>query len=399
MEKRQLKKSLASEIKDNAGRGVQSAPTAKKSSARALKSAKTSEQKQWAREHFTGLEPLLNPSFSPDFKTLDEEGIRNDVRNSIRHGFFSVFCLRIGLNTMEYKQMIKTACDEAKGKILVGAGIAGKPLEGDLEMIDFCEKAGCSHFSIIPDALPGHQPRTEEEFYQAFLPRIEATSLPVVLYARVAPYYRHFGIDGVPIRVFNRLADLPGVVAVKVSQPVSLTATAQLCEQMCDRLLIGPTNLDFVPFLAKHYHQQWSGEWNVEAVQSPEKPYGVEMMKLFGNGRYDEAMKLYDKLEPAHDVFFRLQVGYIRRAIHPWAHNKYYQWVVGGNGGLLRDMHYNHNDVPYLDEKERKIIREIYHRIGIDTVTAPEEEFLVGKAAYARGVRAKDMTEMPYYKI
>jgi 4-hydroxy-tetrahydrodipicolinate synthase len=399
MGKRQLKKNLALKTGEKAGGGVKSVPGGGKSTAKSAKSAKTSELKQWAGEHFVGLEPLLNPSFSPDFKTLDEEGIRNDVRNSIRHGFFSVFCLRIGLNTAEYKTMIKVACDEAKGKILVGAGIAGKPLEGDLEMIDFCEKAGCSHLSIIPDAYPGSRPETEDDFYRLFLPRIEATSLPVVLYARVAPYYRHFGIDGVPVRVFDRLADLPKVVAVKVSQPVSLTATAQLCEQMCDRLLIGPTNLDHVPFLAKHYHQQWSGEWNVEAVQSPEKPYGVEMMKLFNCGRYAEAMKLYDTLEPAHDVFFRLQVGYIRRAIHPWAHNKYYQWAVGGNGGLLRDMHYNHDDVPYLDEKERNIIRDVYHKIGIDTVTAPEEEFLVGKAAYARGVRAKDMTEMPYYKM
>lgn len=394
-----IKKKNTSGTKKTAGRSSQSPRPAKKSKGKSAKSSKTSEFKQWAWEHFIGLEPLLNPSFSPDFKTLDEEGIRNDVRNSIRHGFFSVFCFRIGLNKEEYKTMIKVACDEAKGKILVGAGISGNPLEGDLEMIDFCEKAGCSHLSIVPDGLPDNRPQTEEDFYRLFLPRIEATSLPVVLYARVAPYYRHFGIDGIPFRVFNRLADLPKVVAVKVSQPVSLTATAQLCEQMCDRLLIGPTNLDHVPFLAKHYHQQWSGEWNVEAVQSPEKPYGVEMMKLFGDNRWDDAMKLYDMLEPAHNYFFHLQEPFIRRGIHPWAHNKYYQWVVGGNGGLLRDMHYNHNLVTILDEAERNLIKETYHKIGIDTVTAPEEEFLVGKAAYARGVRAKDMNEMPYYKI
>ncbi|MBN1662455.1 MAG: hypothetical protein JW943_02530 [Deltaproteobacteria bacterium] len=72
--------------------------------------------------------------------------------------------------------------------------------------------------------------------------------------------------------------------------------------------------------------------------------------------------------------------------------------AVAGNGGLLRDMHYNHDDVPYPDEKERNIIREIDHKIGIDTVTAQEEELLVGKAAYARGVRAEDMTVTPYDK-
>lgn len=359
--------------------------------------AKTSEQKEWAREHFVGLEPLLMPIFSPDFKSLDEDGIRNDVRNSIRHGFFSVFCLKVGLTDDEYRQLITVVCDEAKGKILVGASTSGNRPDVDIELIRFCKKAGCTHLNIVPDIHPKHIARTEDALYRAFLSRIEATSLPVVLYARLTPYYRPFGIDGVPINVFDRLADLPNVVAVKVSQPVSMTATMQLCERTGDRLLVGPTNLDFVPILAKHYHQQWSGQWNVEAVQSPGKPYGVEMMKLFGQGRYDEAMKLFNIIEPAHSAFFQLQVGYIRQATHPWAHNKYYQWIVGGNGGLLRNLNYKNDLVQPLDEKEREKIRKIYHEMGMETVAAPEEEFVVGKAAYAKGVRAKDLPETPYY--
>jgi 4-hydroxy-tetrahydrodipicolinate synthase len=215
----------------------------------------------------------------------------------------------------------------------------------------------------------------------------------------VAPDQRKFGIDGVPINVFDRLADLPNVVAVKVSQPVSMTATMQLCERTCDRLIIGPTNLDFVPILAKHYHQQWSGQWNVEAVQSPEKPYGVEMMKLFGKGEYEEAMKIFNLIEPLHTAFFQLQAQYIRQANHPWGHNKYYQWVVGGNGGLMRNLHYKNEEVQPLDAKEREKIRNLYHSVGMETVTAPEEEFVVGKAAYARGVRAKDLPETPYYEF
>jgi 4-hydroxy-tetrahydrodipicolinate synthase len=53
-----------------------------------MKKGKFSVQKAWALEHYKGMENLFMPSFSPDFKTLDEDGIRHDVRNSIRHGFF-----------------------------------------------------------------------------------------------------------------------------------------------------------------------------------------------------------------------------------------------------------------------------------------------------------------------
>jgi hypothetical protein len=50
--------------------------------------------KSSAHEHYKGMENALSPSFSVDFKTLDEDGIRNDVRNSLRHGFFSSICGR-----------------------------------------------------------------------------------------------------------------------------------------------------------------------------------------------------------------------------------------------------------------------------------------------------------------
>ena len=36
-----------------------------------------------------GLENIIIPSFTPDLSELDEEGIRWDVRQSIKHGFFS----------------------------------------------------------------------------------------------------------------------------------------------------------------------------------------------------------------------------------------------------------------------------------------------------------------------
>ncbi len=369
MHRRDFLTMMAAGTAATAGLSLQACTAFNQVSPENTKQVKSSPQKEWAKNHYKGMEALLMPSFSPDFSAFDEEGIRNDVRNSIRHGFFSVLCFPVGIGRSleKHQQLIKIACDEAKGKILVGANIIGKPLKDDIEMIRYCEATGCTHLLITPDAIPFLRPKTEEELYQAYRSRIAATSLPVVLYANVAPHYHDFGPDGIPLRVFDRLADLQNVVAVKVSQPVSMTATFQTCEKLNDRLLIGPTNLDFVPFLAKHYRMQWSGQWNVEAVQSPEKPYGVQMMKLFGDGRFEEAMKLYDTLEPAHDAFFQLQAPLIRKKVHPWAHNKYFQWCVGGNGGLLPDFHYKHHYVPILDAAARKSIRDAYHQIGIET--------------------------------
>lgn len=334
------------------------------------------------------------PSFSPDFKSLDEEGIRHDVRHSIRHGFFSTMLSGIGLRTTEeYKQLIKTVIEEAKGKLLTGVIISQRDLEHDLEMIKYAEEIGCTHFfiSLTPGLI---RAKTEEEIYQAYLQHARATRLPIVLYAN----FNNFNKMGVSVNVFDRLADLPNVVAIKLTQPMNLATTFHMCERLSDRLLVGPVNLDFIPMLAKHYRVQWSGQWNVEAVQSPEKPYAVEFMNLLNNRRFDEAMAIYSQFETALIAFYELQAPLITRGGHPWAHMKYFQWCGGGNGGLMRDTHAPVEQVPILDDAARRLIKDTFTKVGIIPVTAPEEEFVVGKAAYARGVRSADMKETPSYR-
>ncbi|MBN1382447.1 MAG: dihydrodipicolinate synthase family protein [Deltaproteobacteria bacterium] len=357
------------------------------------KVGKFSPQKAWALEHYKGIENLFMPSFSPDFKTLDEEGIRHDVRNSIRHGFFSMLLTGVGIRSDEENQhFIRIACEEASGKILVGVMVSQRNLEEDLAMIRFAEKTGGTHLFMFP-AFSLRNAKTEEDAYQIYLERIQATKLPVVLYGNFNTYRR----SGSSVRIFDRLADLPNVVAVKLTQPMNMAAAFHVCERLSDRLLIGPVNLDFVPVLAKHYRVQWSGQWNVEAVQSPEKPYAVELMKALSAGRFDDAMAVYSQLEPALIAFYELQAPLIVNGGHPWSHMKYFQWCGGGNGGLIRDLHEPVEKVPVLDEAARKLIKDTYRKVGIRPVDAPDEEFVVGKAAYAKGVRTNDMSKTPAY--
>jgi hypothetical protein len=39
------------------------------------------EAKDWAKENLKGLEAVIFPSFTPDLKELDEEGIRYDAQH------------------------------------------------------------------------------------------------------------------------------------------------------------------------------------------------------------------------------------------------------------------------------------------------------------------------------
>jgi 4-hydroxy-tetrahydrodipicolinate synthase len=79
--------------------------------------------KQWARENYKGVEDPLKTPFSLDFEKLDEDSIRFDVRQSIKHGFFSAKCSSTYTTLEEKKRFLEIACDEGRGLILIGANI------------------------------------------------------------------------------------------------------------------------------------------------------------------------------------------------------------------------------------------------------------------------------------
>ncbi|HEX2386671.1 MAG TPA: hypothetical protein VHL99_08910, partial [Candidatus Binatia bacterium] len=107
-----------------------------------------SQAKDWAREKYRGVEDSLKTAFSPDFEELDEDGVRHDVRESIRQGFFSAMCSSTDTTLAEKKRFLEIVCDESRGRILVGVNAALKNLDECLELLVHGEKVGCTHAFI-----------------------------------------------------------------------------------------------------------------------------------------------------------------------------------------------------------------------------------------------------------
>ncbi len=133
------------------------------SSARAAISK--TEKKQWAHEHLKGMENVVMPSFTPDFQSLDEEGIRHDVRQSIRHGFCSSTVSPTGANAAQRERLMEVVRDESKDKILTSV-IVGGSAESAIASLAAAEKSGCTHAMVM---YPGNlQPQSEDEVYAPF---------------------------------------------------------------------------------------------------------------------------------------------------------------------------------------------------------------------------------------
>ena len=239
---------------------------------------------------------------------------------------------------------------------------------------------------------------SEEQVFAWYKELIDSTRLPIVLYAQNNPRLRHLHPSGIALEAFEQLARLPSVVAVKLTQAINLVRAMECAERLGDKILVGPVHLDMMPLLSKACTVQWSGQWNAQCAQSPEKPYVADYLRAIARNDLQEAYSLYWRLEPAYSAFFKLQAPLLLKGGHPWAHLKYNQWCVGGNGGLVRDIGKPRDQVPVLTAEARERIRQNYRSIGIEPNRNDEEEFVVGAANFAKGFGKANMANLPLFE-
>ena len=336
---------------------------------------KKSELKSWAREHMKGVENTLFPSFTPDMKDLDETGIRHDVQQSIAHGFFSTMCAtETGLTLEESKRFLAIAADEAKGKIVVTTSVILDSFEANQELLGHAEKVGVD--GALLGYPPTFHPEDKEDIYTVTRRLAESTALHLTLYPSPHFPFNKFHPSGFPLDVLDRLADLPNVVAVKIGELGLFADAHRICG---DRLLVGCPVERYVPLLVQGFKMQWMGAGCYEVLQSPEKPYLVQYFNLLLEGKTAQAMELYWKLAPMRNIFEQQFNQTVMSGTYNWHAQKYYQWCVGGNGGLTRQP------AMKLHSWEAEQIRMGYYTIGIEP-RENEAEFWMGRANYERAL-------------
>ena len=330
-----------------------------------------------------GVGGVLLPSFSPDLVTLDPAGIGWDVRQAIESGFWGVSCANPALTLQETKDFLTIACDAAGGRVGVGAMLERPTFDEQRAVLRHAEEAGCSQAFVLPPR--SLRPLADSELYDWYFALIGDARIPVVLYAHHNPAMAALDPSGVPFEVYDRLADLPQVAAMKLTQPIDPVTAADCCRRFGDRLVINVVNVALAPLLSELCPIQTTADWLVQAVQSPERPYLSEFMALVAEGRRQEASGLYWRFAPAVRAFYALQAPMLMKGAHPWAHMKYFQWSVGGNGGALRPLGLHGEPVPPLTDDERARIAQTYRDIGIETRATALADFLIGRAASAAG--------------
>jgi len=333
--------------------------------------ADKSDMQVWAAENMKGVENQLMPSFTPDLEELDEEGVRWDVQKTKEHEFFSTLCTcEAGMSLDEAKRFVEIVSDEAGDELKVSTTLAFDSFEQNFEMLEYAEQVG------LDSALIGYPmnwyPDSPEEIYEKTREMCEATGMAMVLYITDKFNFERFHPANFPLEYLDDLADMNNVVGVKMSDPALMGPVDRM---VGDRLLISNPIEGLLPTHVEAFDMQWIGAGPYEVYQSPDQPMLVEYFHQLLEGNWEEGMKTYHRLTPIRETFMQQMRPQLRLGTYHWPQHKYYQWLMGGNGGYTRQP------VMELTMHDRHSIKEAMRRVGLDP-RENDAEFFDGRVNY-----------------
>ena len=334
-----------------------------------------SEMKAWAKDKLKGIQNCLIPSFDPDTLQLDEEGIRWDVRQTIKHGFVATLCVaEAGLTPDEAKRFLEIVADEAKDDLIVSFTAMGDTINHTLEMLEHAEKVGCDcAFIDYPNSF---FPKSEDEIVEVTKKMCDAANLAIFLHALPKDNFMMLHPSGYSASLLSRLTDIENVVAAEIAEFGLMAEFFRVCK---DKIVLQCPLERFMPLMVEQFGLQLMGPGTYELYQSPEKPYLIDYFNLLLNGEHEKAMEIFWSLTPVRIPFEMKVMQMIPNGAHPLPLWKYYQWLTGGNGGFV------FSKLPIMEVQfhDRMMARQGLMAIGI-TPRENDEEFFIGRVNYAK---------------
>lgn len=311
------------------------------------------EAKDYARENMRGIwAAALNP-FNDDM-SLNEAGLRANIRHWIddldiqglfiagKQGeFFS-------MSLEERKRNFEIAVDECAGKAGVIVSVSDQNMNTALELAHHAQNCGADYIVVHAPVLSFVHDRGEVlyQYYKRFCDELD---IGIAMWSHPDSGYL------MQPEECARIAELPNIVAIKYSVPREMYV--QLSHMLGDKIHVSTSAeeewLDNIEELG----------WKLYLCSSP--PYHLqtandkrmhEYTQLAFDGKFDEARKVRDSLNPVREAMKRA-----RPADKPQAFGKYWQELLGQVGGRVR--------APMLEltDSEKKLIRHEFASAGLET--------------------------------
>lgn len=328
---------------------------------------KRHEAKEWARENLHGVVNVTMPTFTSDFKRLNEAGIRHDIRKAVEDGYAGTLLVSECSTTIEeYKQFIDIAVDERpEGFRLVFHG-SFDTLD---DTIDVCNYAASQGVELNLLAYPSSfWPKTGDDVYQFTEEVANKTDMAIWLFTVPHWGYRRLDARAFPYESLKKMTKLETAVALK-HEFGGTAAMMEAQRDVADEVLICNPFETYTPYMMKTYGTQWMGTSNYEYTGN----IVPRFFKLMQEDKWDEAMELYWQIQPAREAKTQFHATFSGASFIHRNGWKYMAWLNGYNGGLVRMPQMR------LSKAQMRNLRAGLENSGIQTTSDPDEAFIFGR--------------------
>ncbi|MCX4817971.1 dihydrodipicolinate synthase family protein [Streptomyces sp. NBC_01239] len=327
------------------------------------------EARDWAWEHFQGVNNVVIPSFSADMTRLNESGIRHDIRRVIELGFTGTLLVgEVNITPDEYNRFVEIAADEAAGRLNLIFHCAFNTLEENITAARRAQAAGAN--LALLSYPPNFYPTSQQEIFEYSKAFCDAVDLGVILFPMTHWGFERLHPASISVDVLNSMVDdFPNVVSIKAEGGFpSVAGFAHAWTRLGERVLITMPIIQEAIALATLVPLRVIATSNTEYYSDT----APRMLALARDGKTDEALDLLWKIAPAwraNSNVAPLPHGHtVNRAA--W---KYQAWLAGFNGGPMR--------VPgtRLHSGEMQAYRRALHASGLPVTDDPDEAYFVGR--------------------
>lgn len=344
---------------------------------------KKSEAKEWAREHFHGLENILIPSLKLEvldegsMLNMDEDGIRHDVRECKRHKFFMTTAGIEGMPFMMLemimREYLEIAVDEAGSELLIDCYVSANTFDDTVAAARLAQETGCH--SIMLAYPPFFYPRSEKEILDFTRGVCDAIDIAVVAYPTHKYNFERFHTSSFSPELLAEIAQIENVAAMKMGVVHDISHVTHCFELFGDRILLAPPSPQHWSTFVTRFGQQWAGSAPYEFLQDHEHTWVVDYFNLLCAGKFKEAMEIYWRIIPLGEPFSVLLDYPVYEGSYNMMHFKYIGWLAGFNGGPIT------LPTGRLYEHQKDMLKQARVKMGLEN-REPDEEFYTGRVRY-----------------
>jgi 4-hydroxy-tetrahydrodipicolinate synthase len=329
------------------------------------------EARDWAKQHLKGVVNVIIPSFTNDLNSVNEAGVRHDVRKQLEYGFDGALLVsEVAITQDEYREFCEIAADEAAGRQTFFHHSSWSTLEHAKQALAIAEDTGAE--VVLLSYPPNFYPETEQDIYEYTKAVCDATTLGVMLFPMYLwGFSPRIHPSDIPVRLIRRLLDdCPNIIGIKAEGGYPYFMGVVECHRhFGEEVVIScPIEWDLIP-LAQLIPIELSATSDHEYFGSAIP----EIMRHLRAGEHDAATELFWQIHPARKA--KASVGgelhggaFLNR--QAW---KYQGWLQGYNGGPLRQP------TQRIHDGQMNRLRQGLVDAQLSPTDQPNRDFFVGR--------------------